>query len=93
MVKGPRGELILVVNVNNIVRMNGRNFWNEVVSYENRLYNCPNCPESSVCIYSFKQRKDHSQETHTDLKNVCEKCGLAYETKHECLMQKTKKVW
>ena len=67
------------------------NFWNEDVSYGNRLYSCPNCPESSVCVNSCKQRKDHSQETHADL-NVCEKCGLAYETKHECPLQKTKKV-
>jgi hypothetical protein len=46
--KGAQGEMELV-NPRNVVKINGRNHWNENISYGDRLYSCPNCPDS-VCV-------------------------------------------
>jgi hypothetical protein len=79
------------VHKNHIVKQNGRTIYNKDVNYSDRRYRCTNCPDSYP-VYSNQQMIVHSQETHADMPNICEKCGLAYETKHECPMQKTKNV-
>ena len=79
------------VHKNHIVKQNRRTIYNKDGNYSDRRYRCTNCPDS-YRVYSNQQMIVHSRETHADMPNICEKCGLAYETKHECPMQKTKNV-
>jgi hypothetical protein len=86
---GPQGERISV-NERHIVEPNGRNHWNEDVSFRDRLFSCPNCPDSDL-VYNNRQMLLHSKAAHADMRRICEKCGLAYNgTKHVCPMLRTK---
>ncbi|GMY24722.1 hypothetical protein FCV25MIE_19964 [Fagus crenata] len=86
---GPQGERISV-NERHIVEPNGRNHWNEDVSFRDRLFSCPNCPDSDL-VYNNRQMLLHSKAAHADMRRICEKCGLVYNgTKHVCPMLRTK---
>ncbi|GMY24710.1 hypothetical protein FCV25MIE_19952 [Fagus crenata] len=67
---GAKDEL----KISNVVKSNGRNYWNKNVSFGDRRYLCHNCP-GSFDIYSCKRMKLHSKEVQADLGFVCSKCG------------------
>ena len=95
---GDQQKWISVANLHHIVLKSGRNHWNEDVNYGGRVYSCPNCAEDSNCVYNHEHMKEHSSDYHRVLTKVCNQCGIAFRTqpehdKHECPMQRTKRLW
>ncbi|GMY24864.1 hypothetical protein FCV25MIE_20106 [Fagus crenata] len=84
---GPQGERISV-NERHIVEPNGRNHRNEDVSFGDRLFSCPNCPDSDL-VYNNRQMLLHSKAAHADMRRICEKCGLAYNGTKHVIISKT----